>query len=326
MIPRLDKYVSPQALAKMTDTVARDRAAKEVEAGWYLADRLGQVVAGNPDLHHETVFAKYIPQRFANPLQRHFWVRSVPWILRHKLDLPEVDPKSTKVDPGLVVKDRALQLYLDALTPEAMPRTRALAIRIANDTAVRRNPEVLLALAEIPKFVKDDRLKRIAANVVRQGSARFVPDLLAALKKEKRPGNWVTAEGKVNPVVLQDITYFRDYVIAELARVKRSDQQACMGCHGAPGRVPSFYLRPVDEFGYISPKDLLFDYRELQARVDMSNLDRSKILRKPLNVQDGKEEGHQGGRRYLPQDAGYRILERWVKNQPKVRATTQPKP
>jgi len=64
--------------------------------------------------------------------------------------------------------------------------------------------------------------------------------------------------------------------------------------------------------------DLLFNYRELQARVNLAEPERSKLLRKPLNVQDGTEDGHQGGRRYLPTDDGYRILKRWVENQPRL--------
>jgi hypothetical protein len=94
-----------------------------------------------------------------------------------------------------------------------------------------------------------------------------------------------------------------------------------MGCHGVPGRVPSFFLKPVDQFGYLSAADLLANYREVQSRVNLKDVENSKILRKPLNVQDGKEDGHQGGRRYLPQDEGYLIIKRWVENQPRLMQT-----
>lgn len=325
MVPRLDKYVSPAELAAMTDQAKKAELEREMDAAWYLADKLGQVMADNPDLHQEIVFQRYIPEKFKNPLEQHFWIRSVPWILEHKLALPEVGTapmkagdKAAPPDPGLIVKDRALQLYLDALSEKALPQTRAAAIRISNATAVRKNPEVLLALTGISKYEKDPQLLRIAENVVKQGSAQFVPDLVAALKAEKKPGNWLTSEGKVNPVLLEDITYFRDYVMPEFVRVKRSDQAACIGCHGVPGRVPSFILKPVDEVGYLSVQDLLFNYRETQARVNLKDVEKSKILRKPLNVQDGTEDGHQGGRRYLPQDEGYLILKRWAENQQKV--------
>ena len=62
---------------------------------------------------------------------------------------------------------------------------------------------------------------------------------------------------------------------------------------------------------------MLANYRLLQARVELGNIEKSKLLRKPLNVQTGKEDGHQGGRRYKPMDPGYQIIRRWVLNQKK---------
>jgi hypothetical protein len=82
--------------------------------------------------------------------------------------------------------------------------------------------------------------------------------------------------------------------------------------------VPSLTLQPADEFGYISTSNLLANYRLMQKRVDLSNLPKSKVLRKPLNVEDAQEDGHQGGRRYTPTDEGYLLLKRWVDNQPVV--------
>jgi hypothetical protein len=278
------------------------------------------------------LFQKYFPEKVSNPLERHFWVRSVPWILEHKHALPEVTlaqpvspdgkkPADLKLDPGLIIKDRALQVYLDALSKDAPERTRAAAVRISNATAVRRNPEVLLALNNLVTYEKDEKLREIAENVIKQGSNRFIPDLIAALKAENKPGKWVTEDGKVNPTFLQDITYYRDYILPELARVKRNDQASCLGCHGVPGRVPSFILKPVDQYGYLSVPDLLHNYRETATKVNLADIERSKLLRKPLNVQDGKEDGHQGGRRYLPTDEGWQILKRWAENQPKVLET-----
>jgi hypothetical protein len=330
IIPRLERHRAPEEIQALPDQAAREAAKRDGDADWYLADRLGDVVASNPDLHHDMVFARYFPTELKNPLQRHFWVRSVPWILEHKTPIVAAPPalllappgaQSTtppKVDPALVTKDRALQLYLDALTDRAPAVTRAAAIRVSNTTSVRRNPEVLLALARLPGFEKDEKLLKLAENVVKQGSARFVPDVEAALKAETRSAPGLDASGKPDPAFLEDLTYFRDYVVPELVRVKRSDQLACMACHGLPGRVPSFYLKPADEFGYLNAADLLFDYREMQTRVNLQDLDRSKVLRKPLNVQDGKEDGHQGGRRYLPTDEGYLAIRKWVENQPRL--------
>lgn len=331
IIPKFDQYYSPQQLAAEADPGKKAAMEREMDAAWYLADKLGEAVANNPDLHHEMVVLRYLPAEFRNPLERHFWVRSVPWILEFKHALPQIEATPAtaepgkaapvKADPVLVIKDRVLQLYLDALKAEALPQTRAAAIRISNQTAVRRNPEVLLALGELLKFEKDPQLTKIAENVVKTGSERFIPDLVEALRGEKRPGKWLTADGKVDPMFLQDITYFRDYIIPELARAKRTDQASCMGCHGVPGRVPSFFLKPVDQFGYLSAADLLANYREVQSRVNLKDVENSKILRKPLNVQDGKEDGHQGGRRYLPQDEGYLIIKRWAENQPRLMQT-----
>lgn len=331
IVPKFDQYYSPQQLAAEADPSKKAAMEREMDAAWYLADKLGEAVANNPDLHHEMMVQRYVPAEFKNPLERHFWVRSVPWILEFKHALPQLDtspaaagtgkPAQIQADPVLVIKDRILQVYLDALKPDALPQTRAVAVRISNQTAVRRNPEVLLALTELLKVEKDQQLAKIAENVVKTGSERFIPDLVAALQGEKRAGKWLTADGKVEPMFLQDITYFRDYIIPELARAKRTDQASCMGCHGVPGRVPSFILKPVDQFGYLSAGDLLANYREVQSRVNLKDVENSKLLRKPLNVQDGKEDGHQGGRRYLPQDEGYLILKRWAENQPRLMQT-----
>ena len=74
-------------------------------------------------------------------------------------------------------------------------------------------------------------------------------------------------------------------------------------------------LERPDQIGFLPVDKLLKNYRILQKRVDLANLDRSKLLRKPLNVQTGEEDGHQGGRRYDPMDTGYQIIRKWVYNQ-----------
>jgi hypothetical protein len=50
----------------------------------------------------------------------------------------------------------------------------------------------------------------------------------------------------------------------------------------------------------------------LLERVSDEDVERSKLLRKPLNVQSSKEDGHQGGVRYKPDERGYQIIRRWV--------------
>ena len=44
------------------------------------------------------------------------------------------------------------------------------------------------------------------------------------------------------------------------------------------------------------------------------------ILRKPLNVQSGQEDGHQGGVRYEAGDSGYSVLREWVLKQAELQA------
>ena len=71
-------------------------------------------------------------------------------------------------------------------------------------------------------------------------------------------------------------------------------------------------LTPPDGNGYLSAKATYTDYVTLLERVNEQDVEQSKLLRKPLNVQSGKEDGHQGGRRFNPGDRGYEILRRWV--------------
>jgi hypothetical protein len=123
---------------------------------------------------------------------------------------------------------------------------------------------------------------------------------------------------KLSPEFLASFRYFSDYVTPELNRPQRIDEMACMNCHGVPGRVPSMQLEPPDSTGYFSTAKLLKNYLTLQQRINLPSLEQSKLLRKPLNVQTGKEDGHQGGRRYLPADRGYQIIRRWVLDQPRV--------
>ncbi len=351
MIPRFDNYLSPEQIAAITDPAKRAAAERDMDAAWYLADKLGAVLQENPDLHLEIVFREYFPTQFRNPLEEHFWVRNVEWLLTFKpttpIPVPEknttqaatqkiafqlVDDEKPKAPnnpaPALVappdltlsIKDRALQLYLDLLKPTANPKSRAIAIGMANKTALRTNPEVLRALAEVQTFEKDKELLTAIENVLKQGNEKFLPELVAFLKREKHPSVKFDAKGEaaLTKEQSEDIFYFRDFVLPEMSRQKRNDQQSCMGCHGQEGRVPSFTMKPPDAYGYIPVADLMFDYRVVQEKIDLNNLDKSKLLRKPLNIQDGQEDGHQGGRRYVPTDEGYLILRKWVENQPRI--------
>jgi hypothetical protein len=117
---------------------------------------------------------------------------------------------------------------------------------------------------------------------------------------------------------LASFRYFSDYVAPELNRPQRMDEMSCMRCHGVRGRVPSMELEAPDPNGYWTVAKMLKNYLTLQQRVNLTDIEQSKLLRKPLNIQTGKEDGHQGGRRYLPADRGYQIIRRWVLDQPRV--------
>jgi hypothetical protein len=325
LIPKLDRYSSPVEVAALTDPARRAESERQMDAAWYLADRLGNVLQTNPDLHQDIVFRAYFPKAVRNPLEAHFWLASVGWLLTHRAGMPSAAAPGNPRQPDqpsadLTIKDRALQLYLDQLRPEARAETRAVAIKMANQTALRSNPEVLVALGKVLTFEKDKELRKIATNVLNQGTSKFLPEVLAVLKTEKDPSVRLEKDGTPRPTKeqLDDIVYFRDYVVPELTRQKRDDQKSCLGCHGVPGRVPSMTLRPADDFGYMPVPDLLTNYRLLQKRVDLAHPEKSKLLRKPLNIQDGQEDGHQGGRRYTPSDEGYLVLKRWAENQQRV--------
>ena len=113
-----------------------------MDAAWYMADRLGQVMQQNPDLHKEIVFRNYFPAKFRNPLEEHYWIRSVEWLLTNAaMPVPgkttdalsrttvlvafEQNPAKQdeqKPDEALSIKDRALQLYLIRLSRTPMQR------------------------------------------------------------------------------------------------------------------------------------------------------------------------------------------------------------
>jgi len=225
------------------------------------------------------------------------------------------------LDPFAAHRTRGLQLFLDQLTDKAEPRTRARAVTMAQATALRRNPEVLTALEAMLKFEKRQPVVKAARNVISTNRKNFLKQLADAVAKEKPRRVAAGPDGKLklDPEFIADFQYFRDYVTPEMNKVLRGDQRSCFACHGVPGRVPPLTLNRPDDAGYLSVAHLLGNYRLLQERVDFKDIEKSKLLRKPLNVQSGKEDGHQGGRRYQPMDSGYQIIRRWVLNQAKNR-------
>ncbi|MCH2573031.1 MAG: hypothetical protein MK103_16850, partial [Planctomycetes bacterium] len=232
----------------------------------------------------------------------------IPEVQIQKGELPPIDPYDE-------LRSRALRLFLTQLNRDSEPRNREQAVSLANKTALRRNPEILVALENLLDFEKRKSVIEIAERVLSTGEDQFLKDLKTAVAEETPRRIRPDENGKLPEHFVADFTYFRDYVIPEMTRVLRGDQRACMSCHGEPGRVPSMELHRPDDVGYLPVPQLLSNYRILQERVDRNNLESSKLLRKPLNLQTKTEDGHQGGRRYKPDDEGYLILRKWATNQ-----------
>lgn len=318
LIPDLTGYLTDTELEAITDGAAKAEARKLRDATWYIADRLGQAVSENPDLHFENLVNAF-PVEISNDAHAQYWMQSVPWILEYKTKLPEVvkDPKALPpIDPYEELRTRALSLFLDQLSEKADRRSRQLAVDLANQTSMKRNPEILVALEALRAFETDKKVLENANKVLSQSQGAFQKSLLAAVSKEPDHG-FGSKDGKLDipAEFFNDVVYFRDYVMPEMTKVLRGDERSCMICHGEPGRVPSLELYPPDQVGYLSVDHLLINYRILQHRVNTEDIMNSKLIRKPLNVQSGKEDGHQGGRRYQPNDPGYLILKKWVENQ-----------
>ena len=321
LAPRFPKFVTTEEIKKNADAAKRTELKRQMDAEWYLATGLGDALGRNPDLHIDMA-RDFLPKAFQNKLDAQFWLPSVTWILTHKTKLPEVQVKKGQlppIDPYAAHRTRALQLFLDQLKATSDPRTRGVAVTMAQATSLRRNPEVLNALEAMLKFEKRKDVVKTARNVLSTNRKNFLKELTAAVNREKPRKQPVDKNGKpkLDAEFVADFQFFRDYVTPEMDKVLRGDQRSCFACHGVPGRVPPLTLNPPDDAGYLPVDKLLANYRLLQFRVDLKNIEKSKLLRKPLNIQTGKEDGHQGGRRYQPMDPGYQIIRRWVLNQKK---------
>ncbi|MCI0420894.1 MAG: HEAT repeat domain-containing protein, partial [Acidobacteria bacterium] len=330
LVPKYVKEPDPQSLAGIRAAAARAvQPMGQLDADWYIADRMGKMLAANPDLHTETLLTK-IPSGVKNPLEAHFWLPSVGWVFDFGEPVPEIGAsrQSSAALPSAVAgaRDRALAVYLQVLAPEAVALSRNAAASLASLTALRRQPAVVETMRELLKSEKNDRVRQAAENVLRTEPERWLAGLREAVKAEPLAASLKEGNGdpKLSPEFLASFQYFSEYVAPELNRPQRVDEMACMSCHGVPGRVPSMQLEPPDSTGHFSSAKLLKNYLILQQRISLPGIEQSKLLRKPLNVQTGKEDGHQGGRRYLPADRGYQIIRRWVLDQPRVQISLSP--
>ncbi|MEX0715416.1 MAG: HEAT repeat domain-containing protein [Planctomycetaceae bacterium] len=323
LIPAFDEFHAKSEIDALADVARKAQLARRMEADWYVASGLGDAFGKNEDLRFELVLDRF-PREWKNPHEARFWLASVPWMLTYRTQLPEVKADAGTLppaDPYEELRSRALRLYLSQLDERADPRVRELAVKLAGQTALRRNPELLTALESLVKFEKREEVLKTARNVLSTGRGNFLADLRKAAEAEEPRRFELDRNGdpRLPAEFIDDFAYFRDHVTPEMNRVLRGDQRSCFACHGVPGRVPTLTLHPPDEAGHLPVDRLLANYRQLQERVDLADVAKSKLLRKPLNVQSGEEDGHQGGRRYMPEDPGYLILKRWAENQARMK-------
>ncbi len=246
---------------------------------WYLARSLGAVIHSNPDLHTDALL-RVMPEQFATPMEEMLWLPAVRWLLTYATPVPSIGDGAALGDRYSPFRDRAVSLLVKQLSSEsADPRLKGAAMALTADIRVRSRPEVRAVLPKVqPAFVDEE------------------PPEVAVM----------------NEAWKRNFQYFRDWVAPELARPNRDDETACLGCHAVAGRVPSLELAPAAGNGFMDSRTVYRNYKLLLERVSETNVEESKLLRKPLNVQSGKEDGHQGGRRFNPNDRGYQILRHWV--------------
>jgi hypothetical protein len=223
------------------------------------------------------------------------------------------------IDPIVAAKGDVVAMFTSWFSADAPRETREQAIRLANRTTLRRNPDVRKALAGYVHHEPVPRLKDLIQNILNSDDEVYGAQLEKLITEQKSTikGSDVRPIGPQKPWI-EDILQFRDYVFAEMTKINENDNRACISCHGVPGRVPTLYLNPPDAAGYIPPEDLLSNYRRMQQRVDTSDVEKSKFLLKPLNIQTGEDDGHQGGVRYERGDAGYQVIRDWVLKQAKL--------
>ncbi|MBI2689268.1 MAG: hypothetical protein HYX27_23435 [Acidobacteria bacterium] len=269
----------PEERGKLVENTRALLQMDKDSTDWFLARSIGRVVHSNPDLQTEAL-ARRLPVKYKTPMEEMLWLDSARWLLSWQTPIPEVRGGAPVNDPWREYRDRSAGLLANQLTRKVDGRLRSGAVGLAaSNTIVRNHSAVKAALQKMqPDLYEED-----------------------------------AAEAKaLSPEWRQNFEYFRDWVTPELLRPNRDDEVACMTCHGLAGRVPSMEFKPADGRGYLHAKDLWANYKTLLERVNETDVENSKLLRKPLNVQTGKEDGHQGGRRFNPEDRGYQIFRRWV--------------
>ncbi len=223
------------------------------------------------------------------------------------------------IDPIVEAKDRLVGMFTSWFSADTPEDVRKQAINLANKTALRRHPEVLKALSAWFEHEPSPVYRTRIENILNSDDKIYGRRLRGLIREQSAEQQ----SGEVRPLGdsdewIADLIRFRDYVFTELTRIDPRDNRACISCHGVPGRVPTLYLEAPDAAGYIPPEALLGNYRRMQQRVDLHDVERSKFLRKPLNIQSGEEDGHQGGVRYEPDDPSYQVIREWVLDQARL--------
>ncbi len=315
LIPKHTAEPTAAELKKIIDAAeAAVRPMGLPDADWYIADRMGAMLATNTDLHTPDLL-RFIPGASKNPLTAHFWLPSVAWVAAFDEGIPEVDGTAKQqISPELAAaRARAVELFVQMLQPDSPVMSRNIALRLANTTALRQDPTVQASLRKLVETEKNNA----ARNALKYADPQiWVAELQEAVKKE--PLAVGMKDQTLSPQFIASFRYFSDYVAPELNRNQRMDEMSCMKCHAVAGRVPSMELVSSDGNGFWTVQNMLKNYLILRERVNVADIETSKLLRKPLNVQTGKEDGHQGGRRYTPSERGYQIIRRWVLDQPRV--------
>ena len=225
----------------------------------------------------------------------------------------EIPADGDSIDPLVATKSKVVEMFASWFSAETSEDIRERASRLAIKPSLRRNPTVRQAIVA---HVENETVPSIRArlrNLLSSDDESYGSNLRKLISETDASERDLQVR-KLEPTddFVEDILHFRDYVFPEMTVASERDGRACITCHGVPGRVPTLYLNPPDGAGYIAAEELLQNYRKLQARVDLDSPERSLILRKPLNIQTGQEEGHQGGVRYEPEDPGFNVLRAWA--------------
>ncbi|HNG30028.1 MAG TPA: HEAT repeat domain-containing protein, partial [Blastocatellia bacterium] len=237
LIPKHTAEPSEAELKKIVDAAeAAVRPMGLPDADWYIADRMGAMLATNTDLHTGDLL-RFVPGASKNPLTSHFWLPSVAWVASFDEGIPEVGEvgKQTLSPELAAARARAVELFVQMLQPSTPVMSRNIALRLANTTALRQDPTVQAALRKLVETEKNNA----ARNALKYADQQtWLAELQEAVKKEPLAIG-LKDQANLSPQFVASFRYFSDYVAPELNRDQRMDTMSCMKCHAVEGRVPS---------------------------------------------------------------------------------------